>query len=239
MTSVAIVPEKLWPCCVVPLSRDWVMRTGIVVPAGMVTLRNVGGGGGGGATGIGAGAGAGGGVDSATAGARSMGAGSDWLEGLGDLLMAVGFAAGPGAGGGVATAAAGAGACTVRLLTTVLIPGTWAASEAARERAASLLTVPLRVATPFWTEVWIGSELSALSPEMRLWRAVETVASSVAGAGVELLQPDSVSATASTVVATRERDVGPGIGIFMRSLFGFANGCLATNNVTLIRAIRI
>ena len=42
----------------------------------------------------------------------------------------------------------GGGACTVRLLTTVLMPATWAASAAARERAASLLTVPLRVATP-------------------------------------------------------------------------------------------
>ena len=45
-----------------------------------------------------------------------------------------------------AAVAGGGGACTERLLTTVLMPGTWAASAEARERAASLLTVPLRVA---------------------------------------------------------------------------------------------
>ena len=53
----------------------------------------------------------------------------------------------------VAGSAEGGGACwTERLLMTVLMPATWAASLAASERAASLLTVPLRVATPFWTE---------------------------------------------------------------------------------------
>jgi hypothetical protein len=54
------------------------------------------------------------------------------------------------------------------LLTTVLIPATWAASAAARERAASLLTLPLRVAMPFWTEAWMDSVLRALSLAIRL-----------------------------------------------------------------------
>jgi hypothetical protein len=54
------------------------------------------------------------------------------------------------------------------LFTTVLMPGIWDASAAARERAASLLTLPLSVATPLWTEDWIDSLARAPSPEMRL-----------------------------------------------------------------------
>src|SRR5216684_4229606 len=108
--SEAMVPLKVSPCCVVALSRVWVMRMGRVVPGLRVMLRKAGAGGGGGG---------------------------------GSCL---------GGGGGAAAVTAGAGACTVRLLTTVLTPGTCAASAAARERAASLLTVPLRVATCFWTE---------------------------------------------------------------------------------------
>ena len=44
--SVATVPEKLWPCWVVALSSVWVMRTGMVVPEGIVTFLKAGGGGG-------------------------------------------------------------------------------------------------------------------------------------------------------------------------------------------------
>ena len=40
--SAATVPEKVSPCWVVALSRVWVMRMGMVVPAGMVTLRKAG-----------------------------------------------------------------------------------------------------------------------------------------------------------------------------------------------------
>ncbi len=136
-----------------------VMRMGSVVSSGTVMLRKAGGGGGGGGGG-GAGAGAstcGGGAE-ATSGATVSTGGVVGPGGLWERVSAwqrpevlvwgrLGGGA-TGGGGGVACAtAAGAGACTVRLLTTVLMPVTWEASAAARERAASLLTVPLRVAT--------------------------------------------------------------------------------------------
>ncbi len=66
---------------------------------------------------------------------------------------------------------------TVRLLTTVRTPATWAASLAARARAASLLTLPVRVATPSWREAWMGSLARAESEEMRVWMAVRRDAS--------------------------------------------------------------
>lgn len=74
-------------------------------------------------------------------------------------------------------------------MTTVLIPATWDASAAARDRAASLLTLPVRVAMPLWTEDWMDSVLRALSPERRLWRVAVRVASSTTGAWWVLLHP--------------------------------------------------
>ena len=125
------------------------MRTGIAVPAGMVTVRKAGGGGGAGsAAGTGAGAGAEGGAWWATSG-RSMGAGL--AAGFGVAFFGA-IGAGAGSGAGAASAAAGGGGCTERLFTTVLIPVTCDASAAASERAASLLTLPFSVTIPFCTE---------------------------------------------------------------------------------------
>ena len=45
MMSVATTPENAWPCCVEALSSVCVIRTGIVVPEAIVTVRNAGGGG--------------------------------------------------------------------------------------------------------------------------------------------------------------------------------------------------
>jgi hypothetical protein len=73
------------------------------------------------------------------------------------------------------------------------MPATWEASEAARERAASLLTVPLSVATWSLTADWMASLLMAPSPAMRLWTAAVRLASSV-GADGEDLQPARVNA---------------------------------------------
>jgi hypothetical protein len=155
-----------------------------------------------------------------------MGAG--WGGGVGletAFLTGAGFFfSGSGAGAGAA-ATGGGGACTVRLLTTVRIPATCAASDAASWRAASLLTVPLRVATPFWTETWMGSELSALSPEIRLWRAELMLASS--GVGVELLHPAMPRANARVEAAMREREVEPRWR-FIRVLFRTAMLLLRT-----------
>lgn len=137
------------------------------------------------------------------------GGGGVALTGAGLGVFLAGMALGAGGGGAVATGAGRAGAWTVRLLTTVLRPATWAASAAARERAASLLTVPLSVAMPFCTEVWMGSLLRAVSLERRLWRAALREASSVGAAAGLLLQPATVSASASAVMATKERDVEP------------------------------
>ena len=82
--------------------------------------------------------------------------------------------------------------CTVRLLTTVRMPGTWLASEAASARAASLETAPSRVATPFWTEVWICSDVRAASEERRFRRLTAVVESSAAGVPA-CLQPLTAS----------------------------------------------
>jgi hypothetical protein len=82
------------------------------------------------------------------------------------------------------------------------MPAICAASAAASERAASLVTLPVSVATPFWTVDWMDSVLRALSPAMRLCRAVLRVASSTAGAaGWVLLHPAEpmVRATAAMV----------------------------------------
>src|SRR5277367_2946092 len=79
------------------------------------------------------------------------------------------------------------------------MPGTWAASSAARERAASLVTVPLSVAICFWTDGWMASVVRALSPDMRVWRAAVRLASSVGGG--ELLQPAKPRATARAAAA--------------------------------------
>ena len=108
-------------------------------------------------------------------------------------------------GGGVAAAATvGVTGWTMRLLTTVLMPLTCAASAEASERAASLLTVPLSVAIRFWTEDWMGSVLSAVSVVRRVWRAAVMDASS--GAGAEVLQPEKLTARASVkTVAAKER----------------------------------
>src|SRR5271170_3156576 len=169
----------------------------MVVSGGMVMLRKVGaGGGGGGAGGAGGssctGGGGGGAAATSGAGVSAGGGGGAWrTTGAGFGLIAGGCfglgATGIGAGG-VAAATAGGGAWTVRLLTTVLIPKTCAASAAARERAASLLTLPVRVATPVWTEDWIDSLLRAPSLAIRLCRAALRLASSIGAAGI-LLQP--------------------------------------------------
>ena len=55
-------------------------------------------------------------------------------------------------GGGGATGNEATDGCTTRLLTTVRTPAIWAASPLAMVRAASLLTVPLKVTTPLATE---------------------------------------------------------------------------------------
>src|SRR5438270_203252 len=83
-------------------------------------------------------------------------------------------------------AAGPAGAAMVRLLATVLAPGICEASAEASERAASLLTEPFSVTMPFWTELWMGALLSALSPLSRVCTAVVSAASSTAGAAVLL-----------------------------------------------------
>src|SRR5580704_2660989 len=159
MMSEARVPVKRSPCWVVALSRVSVMRMGMVVSGGIVMLRKVGAGGGGGGAGGRSCTGGGGGGAAATSGAgagASAGGGGAWRTiGAGFFLVGAGVcfgfgATGVGAGGGVAAATtAGTGAWTVRLLTTVLMPATWEASAAARERAASLLTLPFRVAMRF------------------------------------------------------------------------------------------
>jgi len=79
------------------------------------------------------------------------------------------------------------------------------ASAAARDRAASLLTFPVRVATPLWTVDCMGSELSAPSLEIRLCKAAVRVLSSAGTVGAELLHPEKLRATAKTVVARRAR----------------------------------
>src|SRR5579875_3747108 len=162
-TALVTTPLKLSPICAVALLRVWVTRTGIAVPLGMVTLTKAGGGGGAGWETAGAmfSPGGGGGTTLAcctglTALSRTTGAAfclsafpSAALSLLGEGFR-VSCGAGAGAGGGV-TAAAAAGGSTVRLLTTVLTPGTLAASSAASVRAVSLLTEPFSVTTPFWT----------------------------------------------------------------------------------------
>jgi hypothetical protein len=107
----------------------------------------------------------------------------------------------------------------VRLLTTVLMPGTCAASAEARERAASLLTVPLSVAIWSLTVDWMGSALRAPSLAMRLWRAALRLASSVGVEDGELLQPTMPSARARTVVARMVREVGRLLMAYMGPLF--------------------
>ena len=176
-------------------------------------LRKAGGGGAAGGAGGSAGGGVcsiggGGGGAGAVAAALSVGAGSrtigaDFSFGAAGVFFGV---TGAGAGGGATAATAGCdGGCTDRLLTTVLMPATWEASAAARERTASLLTVPLRVATPFWTEDWMDSVLMAPSPAMRLWTALVREASS---AGGELLQPARPRLRAKVSEAARERARG-------------------------------
>src|SRR5437879_2903086 len=143
--SEATVPVKVSPCCVVALSRVWVMRMGIVVPGLRVTLRKVGwGGGGGGGGGSCAGAGAGAAATcgaglSTGAGWRMMGAGFDLTAAAGCFDFEAAGNGGGVDGGGVASAVAagaGAGGWMVRVLTMGLPPGTCAASADASEGAA-------------------------------------------------------------------------------------------------------
>jgi hypothetical protein len=80
-----------------------------------------------------------------------MGAGRETAgDGLLDFL-----GTGAGIGGGCTAAVIGGGGAdpwTVRLFTTVRIPATWATSLPASDRAASLVTEPLSVATPSFTD---------------------------------------------------------------------------------------
>jgi hypothetical protein len=85
------------------------------------------------------------------------------------------------------------------------MPATCAASAAARERAASLLTVPARVATPLSTEELMGSDLRASSLVMRVCRAAVRLASSVGTAEAELLHPAKLRAIARALMARRAR----------------------------------
>src|ERR1700730_7842424 len=154
MMSVATVALKVSPGWVVALSSVWVMRIGRVLPAGMVTVLKAGGGGGGGGAATGAATGG-----AAGASWRSMGAGGGGVpycatscrgvsaEGL-LLKLLAGDGGGAGIGAGASVLACSEG-LTDKLLITVRTPATWAASSAARARAASLLTSPVRVATPF------------------------------------------------------------------------------------------
>src|ERR1700751_4737795 len=87
------------------------------------------------------------------------------------------------------------------------MPGTCAASAAARDRAGSLLTVPLRVATCFWTEDWMDSVLRAPSPAIRLWRAAVRLASSVEAGDGELLHPATAKAMVRAVAARMAREL--------------------------------
>src|SRR5205823_14288739 len=119
-TSAAMVPVRVSPCCVVALSRVWVMRMGSVVPGVRVMLRKAGRDGGGGGGG-GCCAGGGGGAGSATwagvsggEGWRTIGADFCLMAagcfGLGATGAGGGGSAGGGVEGGwVATATAGAG----------------------------------------------------------------------------------------------------------------------------------
>ncbi len=228
MTSVAMVPVKRSPCCVVALSSVSVMRTGRVVSGGRVMLWKAGGGGGGGGADGSSGAGGGAVAASVAGGAgsdggawRTMGAGVGF-GGAGAFSFggAAGLEAGGGGGGGTTAAVTvGAAAWTVRLLTMVLIPATWAASAAARERAASLLTVPVSVAVLFWTADWMGSVLSAPSLAMRLWTAAVRLASSVGVAGAELLQPARLRARARAVAVRVAREMERGLMTYMDHLF--------------------
>jgi hypothetical protein len=102
---------------------------------------------------------------------------------------------------------------------TVLMPGTWAASAEARERAASLLTVPLRVATCFWTDDWMGSVLRAPSLAMRLWRAAVRLASSVGAGGAALLQPAKPRARKRVAMTTMAREVESVLLPYIKPLF--------------------
>src|ERR1700733_14368983 len=133
MMSEAMVPVKFSPCCVVALSRVSVIRMGMVVPGARVTLWKAGGGGGGG--GGGGSSCAGGGVDAATSGAAGSGGGAVWrttgaafvfglVAGAGFGLGSTGLGARGGGGEVKPAVTVGAGIWTMRLLTTVLMPGT-------------------------------------------------------------------------------------------------------------------
>jgi hypothetical protein len=162
---------------------------------------------------------------------RTIGAGF----GVGDLGLG---ATGAGRGDGAAAAVTvGVGACTMRLLTTVLMPATWAASAAAKERAASVLTVPVRVATCFWTEDWMGSLLMAPSLAMRLWRAAVRLASSVGAGGGELLQPARVRTSARMQAAMVERAIANCFLAYIRPLCCDKN--FTANNVNQPPGYRI
>src|SRR5215472_2237407 len=127
------------------------------VPVGMLT--GVG-------SGAGAGAGAAGGAFPVLVSATVLCGAPYLVESLAEELdlgraRAEGFAAATGGGARLAPVCGGfspagdpmvpaaAAGVTCRLLITVLTPGTWAASLAAAFRAASLLTLPVRVTTPF------------------------------------------------------------------------------------------
>src|ERR1035437_1207401 len=197
--SEATAPVNLSPGCVVALSRVCVMRTGIDVPAGTVMLCTTGAGGGGFCWEDGSGAGAlrtmGGGCGGAYCGIDAEGL-LPFSGRIGTDCAYTGAAA-----GGANEAIDGAGACTTRLLTTVFIPATWAASPLAIERAESLVTLPLRVTMPFATDAWIGWPLRLWSDERRLCTCAFRLASSAGGL---LLQPTRPTASESAMLGTQK-----------------------------------
>ena len=71
---------------------------------------------------------------------------------------------------------------TVRLLMTVRTPVAAPLSAAARARAASLFTVPFRVAVAAFTLTWMFWPLSADSALMRFWISL-AISWSLRGAG--------------------------------------------------------
>src|SRR6202167_1994887 len=131
--SPASDPWKTVFGSVFPLSSVSVMRIGITVPVGRVTVLTTGGGGGGG----------GGGATTCTGSWAGRGGGGGGGGGAASAISLCRFGTG-------AAFAALAGA-TTRLLTTVRTPSTVALSAAARAREALLSTFPSRVATPLAT----------------------------------------------------------------------------------------
>jgi hypothetical protein len=82
------------------------------------------------------------------------------------------------------------------------------------ERAVSLVTVPLSVATPFETEAWIDCPLRFWSEKRRLCNWVVKMSSLTGGA--LLLQPAMVRTKASVTLAARTADKA--LKVFIESL---------------------